>query len=349
MKFNISILWWTSWFWKWLAEYIITNFKEYVDVTITWVNVEKWQDIASQIGVKFLNNNIEAAKTADILIFSVPISKTLETIKDVIPFARPWTIVSDVTSVKSLPAEYLYKYAPEWVLVIPTHPMFWPYVKTIASQIFVLTPDEKTSKDDRYEWLKNYLKSAWANVYETSPLEHDKMMAVIQWLTHFNLFTFWETMKRLEFDIGFSQNFVSPIYKILTASVARYVSQNPWLYADIQMNNPEIMNVHNTFINVAKDFNTWVKDKDTDKFVWTIEKCHNYFDWWAEEWQKYTDKIIYLMSMQVNKINKYLWDTAIFENIYTKAVIEWKITKFENNIIFLDSDKMLDVNEWIIL
>jgi prephenate dehydrogenase len=31
----------------------------------------------------------------------------------------------DVTSIKKGPAEALEKYAPKWVLVIPTHPMFW--------------------------------------------------------------------------------------------------------------------------------------------------------------------------------------------------------------------------------
>jgi prephenate dehydrogenase len=32
---------------------------------------------------------------------------------------------------------------------------------------------------------------------ETMPVEHDKMMAVVQGLTHLNMFVFAETIKRL--------------------------------------------------------------------------------------------------------------------------------------------------------
>lgn len=78
--------------------------------------------------------------------------------------------------------------APEWVLVIPTHPMFWPYISSIASKIIVLTPEEKVKIDYRYVYLKDFLENSWATVIESSPLEHDKMMAVVQWLTHFNMF-----------------------------------------------------------------------------------------------------------------------------------------------------------------
>jgi len=34
------------------------------------------------------------------------------------------------------------------ILVIPTHPMFGPYVSSISSQTFVLTPEEKVKTDD---------------------------------------------------------------------------------------------------------------------------------------------------------------------------------------------------------
>jgi prephenate dehydrogenase len=66
------------------------------------------------------------------------------------------------------------------VLIIPTHPMFGPYIDNIASQVFVLTPDDKTKKDLRYQWLKNYLISKGAKVIETTPSYHDKIMSIVQ-------------------------------------------------------------------------------------------------------------------------------------------------------------------------
>lgn len=348
-KYKVVVLWWTSGFGKWLAEYIINNFRDYVEVTITWVNLEKWIKVASEMWSIFSNNNVEAVKDKDIVIVSVTINNTLKVIEEIASYVKPGAILADVTSVKIWPSEYMKKFSSKDVLVIPTHPMFWPFIKTIASQIFVLTPDDEYKQDFRYQWLKNYLTQKWANVYESTPLEHDKMMAVVQWLTHFNMLTIWETIRRLNFDIGLSQKFISPVYKLMTASVWRYLSQNPSLYADIQMNNPQVLKVHDVFMEVATDFNTYAKSKNTDSFIKLVEDSNKYFWEWSEEWQRYTDKIIYLMSTQVNKIKKNIWEESIFENIYTKDVTEWEISKFENNKVFLNNGKILDINEWIIL
>jgi prephenate dehydrogenase len=42
-------------------------------------------------------------------------------------------------------------------------------------------------------------------------------------------------------------DFVSPIYKLMIASVSRYIGHSPELYADIQMNNEEILKIHDLF------------------------------------------------------------------------------------------------------
>jgi prephenate dehydrogenase len=45
------------------------------------------------------------------------------------------------------------------------------------------------------------------------------MMAVVQGLTHFNMFVWADIMKNMNFDIEKSFSFVSPIYKIMISSV----------------------------------------------------------------------------------------------------------------------------------
>jgi prephenate dehydrogenase len=56
-------------------------------------------------------------------------------------------------------------------------------------------------------------------VVEETPEKHDKMMAVVQGLTHFNMFVWADIMKNMNFDIAKSFSFVSPIYKIMISSV----------------------------------------------------------------------------------------------------------------------------------
>jgi len=295
---KIVIIWWSSGFGYWLAGYIWKKFQKEVDIKITWVNKEKLSLAAKEIGVTYSTDNIESVRDADIVVFSVPISYTNDIIKEVIPHVKKGSVVLDVTSIKNEPAKAMLENAPEWVLVIPTHPMFWPYISSIASQIIVLTPEEKVKIDYRYVYLKDFLENSWVTVIESSPLEHDKMMAVVQWLTHFNMFVIWETINRLSFDIKKSMNFVSPIYKMLISMVSRYVWHNPKLYGDIQINNKEVLEVYNIFMEVTNDFNSFIKSKDEDSFISTIKQTKDFFWDNTDLWQKYTDKIIYLISKQ---------------------------------------------------
>ena len=68
-------------------------------------------------------------------------------------------------------------------------------------------------------------------------------------------------------------DFVSPVYKMLVSLVGRYMSQNPRLYAEIQINNQENEKVQEKFIETAIEFNKLLfKDKKVDRFVNILEK-----------------------------------------------------------------------------
>ena len=356
MKQKITIIGWTDGFWKWIAEFLLKHFWEKIDLTITWRNKEKWEKLISffqreylqkEEFLKFSTNNIESVKNADITVFAVPIAFMEKTIKEVAPFLKENSVVLDVCSIKDFPSQALEKYSPKSVLVIPTHPMFGPFISSIAGQIFVLTAKKENRQDFRYKFLKNFLEKNNAKVLETTAKNHDKMMAVVQWLTHYDIFVFAETMRKLEVDIEESLNFVSPIYKLKLSSVARYMSQNPWLYADIQMYNKEILNVHSVFMEVSAKFNKFVEEKNEKEFISTIENTKKYFWENAQKWQLYTDKIIYLISKQIDLIKQNInWKKIKFENIYSWKIVQEKVIDYKNEIIFLENWEKLILDEW---
>lgn len=327
--YNITILWATSGFGKWLHEYIQKEFWDLVDITIT--------------GSK--SNNIAAVKDADIVIYSVPISMTEAVIKETLPHIKSGAVVADVTSIKKFPSEAMN--GRDDLIVIPTHPMFWPYISSIAGQVFVLTPSENVKNTKEYIFLQSYLRSQKAKVREETAKNHDRMMAVVQGLTHLNMFVVGETMKRLGFDIGASMDFISPIYKLMVSSVGRYLGQNPRLYADIQMYNDEVIPVHEAFLDTAKNFHSSVAEKNTIKFCDDIVAARDFL--WeknCEEGQEYTDKIIYLLWKQVDIIKKRMWENIELKNIYSQEVVSWKLLDFAGNAISLDDNKKYSLNHW---
>ncbi len=347
---KITIIWASDGFGLWLAKFILKNFKEKVELTITWRNEEKLKKVAKELNCLFSVDNIASVKDSDITVFAVPIAFMNEIIEKVAPFLKKDSIVLDVCSIKKWPAKALKKYSPEDVFILPTHPMFGPFISTIAGQIFVLTPLNKNDKnDERYIFLKNFLENSWAKVVEETPEEHDKMMAVVQGLTHFNMFVLADTMKNLEFDIKKSFSFVSPIYKIMISSVGRYVGQNPKLYGDIQMYNSEVLNVHKEFMKSTKKFNEFVEQKDENSFIKNIESSAKYFWENANLGQKYTDKIIFMIGKQTEILEKNIWKKICLENIYSREKKNWILEKFEDRKIFLDSWEILEFEQWEVI
>ena len=345
---KIVIIWWTSGFGKWLAKYIKNHFS--VNVVVTWTNKEKWKNVSKELDVEFTIDNISAVTDADIVIFSVPISKMESIIKHVAPYINPQAVVADVCSIKCFVADAFKKYAPASCVIIPTHPMFWPYVSSIAEQTFVLTADEKTQQTKAYKWLKNYLGKNEAKVIETTPEKHDKMMWIVQGLTHVNMFTIWETIRKLWVPVEETLKFVSPIYKLLITSVARYIWHDPRLYGDIQMYNPEVLKVHKKFMEVINDFNKAVENKDEDKFINIIQQTNDFF--WHKNcdfWQKYTDKLIYFVAKQREKVQNWIWKKLIFKNIYTNKTIFKTVKAVNDDEILLENWEKIDLNEWLII
>lgn len=173
-------------------------------------------------------------------------------------------------------------------------------------------------------------------------------MAVVQGMTHFVLFVVGETMKRCDVDLAFAEQLVSPVYKLLTSTVARYVQQNPRLYADIQLSNPEIPIIHATFMEVCQHFTSLITRHDVEGFVQTVMGTKEYFWPYAEQGQQYTDKIIYLMGEQHKKINEKIGKECVFKNIYTQEEKKGILTAYDGKTVTFASGENFFVYEWVI-
>lgn len=346
--YNITILWGTDWFGKWLTEFIIKKFSDNAVITVTGRNIEKWEKISRDLWVQFSTDNIDAVKDADVVIYSVPISFTQDIIEQTLPYLRPWTVVADVTSIKKFPSKALSQ--RDDIVVIPTHPMFGPYISSIAGQVFVLTCDDSNKNSKEYKFVKQFLQWESAKVIEATPEYHDRMMAVVQGLTHLNMFVVGETMKRLGFNIADSMDFISPIYKLMVSSVGRYLWQNPWLYADIQMYNDEVEEVHEKFLDTANNFHNSVKNKDYDKFCCDIVSAREFL--WEENCQngqEYTDKVIYMLGRQIDVLKENIWKKIWLKNIYSREYIEWKLEWYEGWNIFFPAGNIYKIDRYEVI
>lgn len=237
--------------------------------------INKRKDIAESMGVPFADDIDREIKTSDIVMISVPINITEKTIREIAPKMPAGSLLMDITSVKTVPLEAMRKYAPIDVEILGTHPMFGPSIPDIRGQIVIFTPTGERSA----RWfpvIRSLYEENGAHIEIMNAIEHDRMMAVVQGLTHFAYISIGSVFMELEFDVANSRRFMSPMYDIMIDLVGRILAQNPYLYAMIQM-NPEVAKVHRTYIEQCNRMAEMVKKKDIDGFVAMMKKASAHF------------------------------------------------------------------------
>ncbi len=255
---------------RWFAKFYK---KHGFDVVIWGINQKK--EIAQELGVQFADDLDREIMTSDIVMISVPINITEKTIEEIAPKMPPESLLMDITSIKTGPIEAMRKYAPLDVEILGTHPMFGPSIPDIRGQIVIFTPIEGRSS----RWfpvIRGLYEDNGAHIEVMGAVQHDKMMAVVQGLTHFAYISIGSVFSELEFDVAQSRRFMSPMYDIMLDLVGRILAQNPYLYAMIQM-NPEVAGVHKAYINRCNLMAEIVRERDIEGFVDLMKKASSHF------------------------------------------------------------------------
>ena len=243
------------------------------EVTVWGANARR--DIALELGVYFADDPDEEIPLSDAVMISVPINLTEQVIAQVAPKMKKGSLLMDITSVKTGPVSVMQQYAPKGVELLGTHPMFGPTIPDLHGQTVILVP-----VDGRCEhWtpiIRSLYEDAGAHIEVTTAIEHDRMMAVVQGLTHFAYISIGSAMAQLDFDVSKSRSFMSPVYAIMVDFTGRILAQNPYLYAMIQMNS-EVETVHSVYMKVCKDISDTVKSGDIAGFADIMRRAAIHF------------------------------------------------------------------------
>ncbi len=229
----------------------------------------------------------ECAPKCDVVVISVPIDVTLKVIKEIAPIVREDALLIDITSLKKEQVEAMLKYSKS--AVIGTHPVFGPSVKAIKNQTVVLCPARPRQW---LSWLRNIFEKNGALVRITTPEKHDKMMSIIQGITHFSTICVAHTLKKLGIDIEESLHYTSPIYKLRMDMVGRLLNQDPGLYADIEMLNPENKKAMEEYIISTRELIGIIKRKDRDEFIKFFKEGADFLGDFKKEATEYSDYLI---------------------------------------------------------
>jgi chorismate mutase/prephenate dehydrogenase len=180
----------------------------------------------------------EAAAAADVTVISVPIDRTEAVVRAVGPHVRPEALLMDVTSLKAAPMAAMLESTR--ASVVGTHPMFGPSVHTLQGQRMVVC---RGRGDAWADWVVRSFAARGLVITETSADQHDRAMAVVQVLTHFQTQVQGLTLARLGLPLSETLPFTSPAYLLELYVAARHFAQDPALYGPIEMRNPRTSHV----------------------------------------------------------------------------------------------------------
>jgi prephenate dehydrogenase len=231
--------------------------------------------------------NCDVAGQADVVMVSVPIRDTVRVIAEIAPRLSERQILCDLTSLKAEPVRALLASPAR---VIGLHPMFGPGAESLRGQTIIVTPARCGPED--LALLLDVFERQGAVITVTTPEEHDRMMAVIQGLTHFSTLAAAETIRKKEVDVEQSLSFTSPIYRIQMGLIGRLLSQDPDLYADMLRMNPAVPGVLAAFEDAVRDLRSVVESDDPARFREYFGRNARHYEGYGSDATRETDDLI---------------------------------------------------------
>lgn len=207
-------------------------------------------------------SNRELVEKSDIAFFSVPIHETEKVIREILPYTRKNQLLLDFTSLKIMPMHWMLKSKAQ---VIGLHPMFRPSSIGLKNQTIVMCTGRAEQKN--IQMVRKWFEEEDATIIEMSAKEHDHLMSIIQVLLHFHTIVLGHTLKKLKIPLAKTIAIASPIYRLELDMIGRIFSQDPLLYAAIEMLNPENKKVIKMLEKETKKLASMIQTKDFKKFT----------------------------------------------------------------------------------
>lgn len=236
-----------------------------VDLCAHWAPTIFTSDVNTEL------SNREVVRQARLVFVCVPLGRTNEVLLEIEPDLTAEHTVVDLTSVKTPFLDILTRLPSE---VLSLHPMFAPTVGSGRGQSCISC---EIRSGRRSQLVTSLFSARGIRLIPMEPDDHDRMMAVVQGLTHFQAISAAHCMMQLGFDVQASVDVSSPVYQLRLAMIGRILGHDPRLYAEIQTYNPHIAKVLRTLADSSVLLHELVRIRNVEGFVTECEKIKRTF------------------------------------------------------------------------
>lgn len=201
----------------------------------------------------------ELAERCDVVVVSVPIAATGDVIRQVGPRLSKDKLLMDLTSLKEEPVKLMLAHTR--ANVIGCHPLFGPAMKDVSGQNVVMCP----ARGKRWiAWLRSVFRKNKLSVWEATPRQHDRMMAVVQALNHLNTLTLGMALAETNMTTSAMDKFSTPFFRMKMDIIRKVFTENPDMYLDIINGNPEKRKILAVYEKVFRKIRASIESGDRE-------------------------------------------------------------------------------------
>ena len=242
---------------RWLVGYFLRQGHK---VVLSDIRHEEAKTVARSTGVKLARSNLEAVEDADLSLFSTPIEVTAHVLEKLAPQFRRLSTVMEISSLKSSIVPVLRKISEREVRTLSVHPLFGPGVQKLAGEKIALIPVSDPALE--LKLTRNLFPDAEMVVVDVE--EHDRAMALTLSLPHFLNIAFASVIG--DEDVIVLKKLGGTTFKLQLVLSESVMSEDPNLYASIQMSNPYTDEYLRKLVSKAETLRVQVAGKDVKEF-----------------------------------------------------------------------------------
>ncbi|MEM2144845.1 MAG: prephenate dehydrogenase/arogenate dehydrogenase family protein [Candidatus Jordarchaeaceae archaeon] len=243
---------------RWFANYFI---KKGHEVTISDIRLEEAKLLAQNTGIKLSPNNIKAVEDAELIIVSTPINVTKNVLREISGKVTVSTTLIEIASLKSQVFPELKRIARRGVKTISIHPLFGPGMTADTEEKIALIP----VIDPIFEHKLAKTVFPKAEFIIVNYRDHDKAMALALSLPHFVNILFASVIGQE--DINVLKKLGGTTFSLQLILSEGVMSEDPSLYASIQMDNKFTREVLEKLLSNAGILRRYIIEKDYEGFI----------------------------------------------------------------------------------
>jgi len=242
---------------RWFVRHFVSLGEE---VVISDIRRSEAESVAKSTGAKVAESNLGAVEKADLVVVSTPIEATPRVLKEISPALRPSATVMEISSLKSRVVPVLGGIAKHGVKTVSVHPLFGPGVQRLAGERVALIPVSDPGSELRS--ARRLFPEAEIVVVDVE--EHDRAMALTLSLPHFLNIAFASVVG--EEDLNVLKKLGGTTFALQLVLAEAVMTEDPDLYASIQMGNVHTAECQERFIERARILKEQIANKDVRGF-----------------------------------------------------------------------------------